>query len=242
MYGGAALNAFHALHARARRGPARPGRPPARAAARRRRAAVAERDRELGDAAATAPSELAEVGARPADADRRGRVLRAHDGRAVARRPPHRGRRGAHDRRAGGRAPTCRCGSSAASDPDEIARSLEALLRDALPDGAELSFSAERAEPSRVRSRRRPRCGSPARALARACGREPALVRSGGTLPILAAFAERGIPAIVSGFALPEDALHAPERVVPARRRSSRARASARALYEDLGAGLARGS
>ena len=35
-------------------------------------------------------------------------------------------------------------------------------------------------------------------------------MRLGGTLPLLADLAERGIPSIVSGFALPDDAFHAP--------------------------------
>jgi acetylornithine deacetylase/succinyl-diaminopimelate desuccinylase-like protein len=47
-------------------------------------------------------------------------------------------------------------------------------------------------------------------ALERACGTAPALVRIGGTLPLLAVLAERGITSIVSGFALPDDAFHAP--------------------------------
>ena len=71
-------------------------------------------------------------------------------------------------------------------------------------------------------------------------GREPVLLRSGGTLPILASFADRRIPAIVSGFGLPEDNFHA-RRIVHPRRPGARRRA-ARALYEDLGAGLARGA
>ena len=116
-----------------------------------------------------------------------------------------------------------------------IARNLEALLRDALPDGAELIFSADRAEPASF-DPESPVLQAARRALTKACGREPALVRSGGTLPILAAFAERGIPAIVSGFSLPDDALHAPNesyRLV-ALEQGQRA---ASALYEEL-AGL----
>ena len=38
----------------------------------------------------------------------------------------------------------------------------------------------------------------------------PALVRSGGSIPVVAEFAAHGIPTIVSGFALPDDAFHAP--------------------------------
>jgi hypothetical protein len=36
-------------------------------------------------------------------------------------------------------------------------------------------------------------------------------VRSGGSIPIVADMAARGYPVIVGGFALPADALHAPD-------------------------------
>ena len=41
-------------------------------------------------------------------------------------------------------------------------------------------------------------------------GAPPLLVRSGGTIPVVAAFTERGIPAIVTGFSLPESNMHSP--------------------------------
>jgi acetylornithine deacetylase/succinyl-diaminopimelate desuccinylase-like protein len=41
-------------------------------------------------------------------------------------------------------------------------------------------------------------------------GRRPLLVRSGGTLPIVPALADKGIPTIITGFALPESAIHSP--------------------------------
>jgi acetylornithine deacetylase/succinyl-diaminopimelate desuccinylase-like protein len=60
-------------------------------------------------------------------------------------------------------------------------------------------------------------------------------VRTGGSLPVLSAFAERNIPAIVSGFGLPGDNVHAPNESF---RLTSLdlGRRSARALYEDLAA------
>jgi acetylornithine deacetylase/succinyl-diaminopimelate desuccinylase-like protein len=61
-------------------------------------------------------------------------------------------------------------------------------------------------------------------------------VRSGGSLPVLSAFAERGIPAIVSGFATPADAFHAPNESYRLAALEQGARA-ARALYAEL-AGL----
>jgi len=36
------------------------------------------------------------------------------------------------------------------------------------------------------------------------------LVRSGGSIPIVAALADRGIPTITTGFALADDDIHAP--------------------------------
>ncbi len=43
-----------------------------------------------------------------------------------------------------------------------------------------------------------------------ATGKRPALTRIGGTLPILVALSDRKIPTILSGFALAEDSIHAP--------------------------------
>jgi acetylornithine deacetylase/succinyl-diaminopimelate desuccinylase-like protein len=50
-----------------------------------------------------------------------------------------------------------------------------------------------------------------AEVLGHVCGVPPALRRSGGSIPVLAAFAARGIPTIVSGFALDTDRIHAPD-------------------------------
>ena len=49
-----------------------------------------------------------------------------------------------------------------------------------------------------------------AQAIERATGTAPALVRSGGSIPVVAEFAARDIPTIVSGFGLPDDDIHAP--------------------------------
>ena len=47
-------------------------------------------------------------------------------------------------------------------------------------------------------------------AFERALGVRPALIRSGGTLPIVAALADRGIPTIITGFSLPDANIHSP--------------------------------
>jgi acetylornithine deacetylase/succinyl-diaminopimelate desuccinylase-like protein len=233
MYGGAALNALHALHAVLDAvlpipEPLRQGVEPPSAEERAAWASLP------GGA-----DVLAEAGAIPADQDAVAEFYERTT--ATASLDVH--------RIEGGQTrtivpPEAHCDLSVrlapGQDPATIAAALEALLRGALPAGAELELRTGTASPSRFDP-----AAAPLRiareAMGRACGREPALMRSGGTLPILASFADRGIPAIVSGFGLPQDNLHAPnesfrlESIELGRR-------SARALYEDLGAGLARGA
>jgi acetylornithine deacetylase/succinyl-diaminopimelate desuccinylase-like protein len=234
MYGGAALNAFHALHAAlAAVLPGPDGRlpEPLRAGVKPPSPAEIESWAKLPPGA----GELAGVGARPSD------PAAATEFYVRTTAEPS---LDVH-RIQGGEARTIVVPVVSADlsvrivggqRSDEIARALEALLRGALPEGAEMTFSCDRAEPSAF-DPESPVLQAARRALARATGREPALVRSGGTLPVLAAFAERGIPAIVSGFSLPDDALHAPNesyRLVALEQGA----ATARALYEEL-AGLA---
>ncbi|MDA0182536.1 M20/M25/M40 family metallo-hydrolase [Solirubrobacter phytolaccae] len=232
MYGGAALNAFHALHrALAAVLPGADGKlpEPLRAGVQPPSPAEIESWKTLP----TGEEELAGVGARPSDPTATAEFyVRTTAEPSVD----------VH-RVSGGQARTIVVPVAEADlsvrivggqRSEEIARNLEQLLRDALPDGAELVFSAERAEPSAF-DPEHPVLQAAQRALEKATGVAPALVRTGGTLPVLAAFAERGIPAIVSGFSLPDDALHAPNesyRLVALEQGA----AAAKALYEELGA------
>jgi len=84
------------------------------------------------------------------------------------------------------------------------------LLREALPPGADLEFEAELAEPS-LFPPDLPAMALSAQALERAVGAPAAFVRTGGSIPVVAEFAARGIPAVVSGFGLEDDAYHAPD-------------------------------
>ena len=84
------------------------------------------------------------------------------------------------------------------------------LLRAAAPAGADLELDSEWTAPTLFEP------GLPAIRLAgaafeRACGVPTALVRSGGSIPIVAAFAARGLPTVVSGFSLPADRIHSPD-------------------------------
>jgi acetylornithine deacetylase/succinyl-diaminopimelate desuccinylase-like protein len=93
---------------------------------------------------------------------------------------------------------------------DEIAVEFERLLRDAVPDGADLQLEKLSASPPGLV----PPDAKPIQlgldAFERVFGRRPALIRSGGTLPIVPAFVDRGIPAIITGFGLPDSQIHAP--------------------------------
>ena len=52
-------------------------------------------------------------------------------------------------------------------------------------------------------------------AFERATGVRPLLTRSGGTLPIVPALVDKGVPTIVTGFVLPDGNVHAPnERIL----------------------------
>src|SRR4051794_38588632 len=91
----------------------------------------------------------------------------------------------------------------------ELAKVMEKLMRDAAPEGVEVEITGHIAEPA-IFDPESPPLKLAREAFERATGKPPALMRSGGTIPILAAFADRGIQTIVSGFALPEDQIHAP--------------------------------
>jgi acetylornithine deacetylase/succinyl-diaminopimelate desuccinylase-like protein len=100
-------------------------------------------------------------------------------------------------------------------DVEEIAAALERLLREAAPEGTDLEVTRLAASrPGLVRPEE-PAVQLALEAFERVLGRRPLFVRSGGTLPIIPALADRGIPTILSGFALPESNIHSPnERIL----------------------------
>ena len=100
-------------------------------------------------------------------------------------------------------------------DPDAIAASFERLVRDAAPAGAELSIERWSSSPPGLVSPDAPAIKLGQNAFERVVGRRPLLIRSGGTLPMVPALARKGVPALVTGFALPDAQVHSPnERLV----------------------------
>jgi acetylornithine deacetylase/succinyl-diaminopimelate desuccinylase-like protein len=100
-------------------------------------------------------------------------------------------------------------------DVEEIASALERLLREATPDGVDLEITRLAASPPGLVRPDEPAVQLALGAFERAFGHRPLFVRSGGTLPIIPALADKGIPTILTGFALPESNIHSPnERIL----------------------------
>jgi acetylornithine deacetylase/succinyl-diaminopimelate desuccinylase-like protein len=95
-------------------------------------------------------------------------------------------------------------------DPEQIAAEAERLLREAAPEGAELEVTRLSAAPPGLVDPESPAVQLGLDAFERAIGTRPLLVRSGGTLPIVPALADKGIPTILTGFALPDSNIHSP--------------------------------
>jgi acetylornithine deacetylase/succinyl-diaminopimelate desuccinylase-like protein len=208
MYGGSALNSLHAAHqALANVLPGPDGR--VRDELRVGIAPIADAERESWAALPSGDDALADAGARPAYpgagaeyVQRNGsdtavdvNQIVAGDARTVI---PAATRVTVSIRLAPGQ------------DPDAMGAELERLLREGLPEGAELEMVSSHSAQPALFPVETPAIQLAAQALERACGAAPAFVRSGGSIPIVADFGAKGIPTIVTGFVLPDDPFHAP--------------------------------
>jgi acetylornithine deacetylase/succinyl-diaminopimelate desuccinylase-like protein len=119
--------------------------------------------------------------------------------------------------------------------PDEVAAEVERLLRAAAPEGAEVELERLSSSPPGLVPPAARAIELGRDAFERVLGRRPLLVRSGGTLPIVPAFADRGIPVILTGFGLPDSQVHAPNERLTAEY-VPLGIAAARALFRELAA------
>jgi acetylornithine deacetylase/succinyl-diaminopimelate desuccinylase-like protein len=208
MFGGSALNSLHALHAAlANVLPGPDGR--VRDELRVGIAPIADAERESWKALPSGDEGLAQAGARPAYpgagaeyVERNGsdtavdvNQIVAGDARTVI---PAVSRATVSIRLAPGQ------------DPDAMGAELERLLREGLPEGAELEIVSSHSAQPALFPVETPAIQLAAGALERACGVAPAFTRSGGSIPIVADLGAKGIPTIVTGFVLPDDPFHAP--------------------------------
>jgi acetylornithine deacetylase/succinyl-diaminopimelate desuccinylase-like protein len=98
---------------------------------------------------------------------------------------------------------------------EEIAPEVERLLRAAAPEGAELEIELWGASPPGLVPPDAKAIQLGLDAFEKVVGRRPALIRTGGTLPIVPALSGKGIPTVITGFGLPDSQIHSPnERLV----------------------------
>jgi acetylornithine deacetylase/succinyl-diaminopimelate desuccinylase-like protein len=94
-------------------------------------------------------------------------------------------------------------------DVDTIRSAALGLLEEHLPEGATLEWEDDGSSPPGLVPPDAPAVRLGLDAFERAFGTRPILVRSGGTLPIVAALGDRGIPSILSGVAWSSN-IHSP--------------------------------
>jgi acetylornithine deacetylase/succinyl-diaminopimelate desuccinylase-like protein len=107
-------------------------------------------------------------------------------------------------------------------DPATIGAAFERLLRDAAPAGATVEIDNHGDAAPALMDPDHPVMRRAAAAIAGATGADVTPLRTGGTLPIFAAMVAR-MPTVLTGFALPDDAIHSPNE---------------RILVENLGTGV----
>jgi acetylornithine deacetylase/succinyl-diaminopimelate desuccinylase-like protein len=98
---------------------------------------------------------------------------------------------------------------------DVIAAAFEQLVREAAPPGADLDVQLLSSAPAGLVAPDARAIQLGLDAFERATGVRPALIRTGGTLPIVPALAERGIPTVITGFSLPDANIHSPNERLP---------------------------
>ena len=102
-------------------------------------------------------------------------------------------------------------------DPTVIGPAFERLIVDAAPQGANVVIEQHGDASPALMEPEHPVMQTAMAAIAAATGRPVLPVRSGGTLPIFATMVRAGMPTVLTGFALPDDAIHSPnERMLVA--------------------------
>ena len=96
-------------------------------------------------------------------------------------------------------------------DPKDLFARFEAHVRELAPPGVTLQVRDLHSAPPFMTDFDHPVLQAAVRALARSWPRPPAMIREGGSIPVMATFQEtHGLPSILMGFGLADDNLHAP--------------------------------
>ena len=100
-------------------------------------------------------------------------------------------------------------------DPAVIAPAFEALLRGAAPEGTDLEVVLWSSAPPGLIPADSPAVRLGLDAFEEVVGVRPLLIRSGGAIPLVSALAARGVATILTGFALNESNIHSPNERIP---------------------------
>jgi acetylornithine deacetylase/succinyl-diaminopimelate desuccinylase-like protein len=95
-------------------------------------------------------------------------------------------------------------------DEAEMAAELERLLREAAPEGADVEIVCQAKSPAALVQPDEPAIQLGLDAFERVIGTRPLLLRVGGSLPVMSALEQKGVPTILTGFDLPEGNIHSP--------------------------------
>ena len=96
-------------------------------------------------------------------------------------------------------------------DPDKILRGLHRFIEDRLPPDAQVAYAGEGGSPAVGFNTEAPAFQGAARALEAEWGCAPVIVGCGASIPIVESFRTRlGMDALLIGFALEDDRIHAP--------------------------------
>ena len=95
-------------------------------------------------------------------------------------------------------------------DDEAIAAEMERLMRDAVPEGADVEIELIASAPAALVDPDDPAIKLGQDAFERVIGARPLLIRIGGSLPVMAALETKQIPTILTGFDLPEGNIHSP--------------------------------
>jgi len=233
MYGGASLNAMHALMQTLSGVLPRDGRlpEPLRAGV----AAPSEHELEGWQRLPAGPAEIAAAGSRPADAEAAAEfylrtwaepsvdVHGIQGGSPILQKTviPVEAEANVSIRLVGDQ------------DPVAIVPAFEALLRASAPEGTELEVEVWSTAPPGLVPADAPAVQLGLDAFEDTLGVRPLLVRSGGAIPLVSELASRGVATVLTGFALNESNIHSPNERIPAAY-LTRGVATAAALYRRL--------
>jgi acetylornithine deacetylase/succinyl-diaminopimelate desuccinylase-like protein len=96
-------------------------------------------------------------------------------------------------------------------DPDALFPAYEAHVRGLAPAGVTVKVINHHGAVPFITSPEHPMMQAAYRALARSWTKKPALIREGGSIPVMATFQQvLGLPSILMGFGLHDDQVHAP--------------------------------